>query len=513
MGVQDARQWLPAAFARSAAAVGATADREELEEHARGLVDRWSGQERHHHGLKHLVKVLTVVDEIAQETHHPDLVRLAAWYHGVVFSVDERRAYRRAAGEDEAASADVAEVELAGLGVPADAVARVGELIRRLRGHDCDTRDIDQLALVDAHLAILAKSPQDYRAYRETVRREYSHLPPRHYLQARIAIVDRLLARRRIFGSPMCVTWEEPARENLTSELAILTEELAELGPDGPEGDISAAEHEAAVEPEVIGGSRGVVPEDDGAGSGDPAAGGSVSADPAAGGSITDGPEGRGPSAGGSATDGSRAKPRTTSASGPPLPHDGASRRFPVLPGGGPETDRRLAAGEPDPLRRPPHREARPGAEPAGAGTPGPRGERDRSPERPSIADRIRFGPAGRAPSPSEYSTGTSTLESVPDLLRGPLGAAAGPGRKGGPGKPSGPGETTVPVPPEAPLPSGRGRPGGPGEAGGPALPTGRRSESATSGRTPSAPSPEDTEERSGMERDPDDVFRPRRRR
>jgi predicted metal-dependent HD superfamily phosphohydrolase len=496
MGVQDARQWLPAAFARSAAAVGATAGREELEEHARGLVDRWSGEERHHHGLKHLVKVLTVVDEIAQETHHPDLVRLAAWYHGVVFSVDERQAYRRAAGEDEAASADLAEVELAGLGVPADAVARVGELIRRLRGHDCDTRDIDQLALVDAHLAILAKSPQDYRAYRETVRREYSHLPPRHYLQARIAIVDRLLARRRIFGSPMCVNWEEPARENLTSELAILTEELAELGPGGPEGDISTAEHEAAAEPEVIGGTRGVLPEDDGAGSGDSAAG-AVGADDG----TTDDPEGRRPVADGSVTDGSRAQSRTTSTSGPASPHDGASRRFPVLPGGGPEPERWLAAGEPDPLRRPPHRDARPGD------------ERDRSPERPSIADRIRSGPAGRAPSPSEYSTGTSTLESIPDLLRGPLGAAVGPGRKGGPGRPSGPGETTAPTPPEAPFPSGRGRSGGPGGAGGPALPTGRRSESATSGRTPSAPSPEDNEERSGMERDPDDVFRPRRRR
>ncbi|MGO1509010.1 MAG: hypothetical protein ACTHW4_00385, partial [Actinomycetales bacterium] len=242
MGVTDAPQWLPAAFARSAAAVGASAPREELEAHARELLHRWSDAGRHHHGVRHLTSVLMKVDELAEETHHPDLVRLAVWYHGIVFSVAEQQAYRRAAGEDEVASAEVARTELARLGLDPDVADRVAELVLHLRGHDVDKADIDQLALADAHLAILAKRPQEYRAYRETVRREYDHLPTRHYVQARIAIAERLLGRRAIFSSPMASAWEQPARENLTSELALLRAELAELGDCGPEGDLQAAE-------------------------------------------------------------------------------------------------------------------------------------------------------------------------------------------------------------------------------------------------------------------------------
>ncbi|MGC5615518.1 HD domain-containing protein [Georgenia sp. Z1491] len=242
MGVTDAPQWLPAAFVRSATAVGATAGPADLEAHARDLLQRWAAPGRHHHGLRHLTFVLKMVDELAEETHHPDVVRLAAWYHGVVFSVAEEHAYRRAAGEDEVASAEVARTELVRLGVPRDLADRVAELVAHLRGHEVDRRDIDQLALADAHLAVLAKRPQEYKAYRQTVRAEYAHIPARHYLQARLAIVETLLDRRRIFGSPLAADWEDAARENLSSERAILRAELDGLGGSGPEGDLSTAE-------------------------------------------------------------------------------------------------------------------------------------------------------------------------------------------------------------------------------------------------------------------------------
>ena len=85
MGTQDVPQWLISAFARSCRAAGATADRAALEATARRLLDRWSTGERHHHTVRHLVDVLARVEELAGETHHPDLVRLAALYHGAVF--------------------------------------------------------------------------------------------------------------------------------------------------------------------------------------------------------------------------------------------------------------------------------------------------------------------------------------------------------------------------------------------------------------------------------------------
>ena len=43
---------------------------------------------RHFHNIRHLTDVLARVDEL-EETHEPDLVRLAAWYHGAIFDADD----------------------------------------------------------------------------------------------------------------------------------------------------------------------------------------------------------------------------------------------------------------------------------------------------------------------------------------------------------------------------------------------------------------------------------------
>jgi predicted metal-dependent HD superfamily phosphohydrolase len=242
MGVTDVPQWLPAAFIRSVLAAGATAPREEIEATCRRLLERWAGPDRRFHNVKHLIDVLARVDELAEETHDPDLVRLAAWYHGAVFSSTATKAYSRSGGEDEVASADLATEELLALGVPERTVGRIAELIVNLKRHEAAVRDIDCLALCDADLATLAADPQRYSAYRRAVREEYAHLPVRHYVEARRSIVSKLLARRHLFLSPMGAQWEDRARENLTAELNRLDAELATLGEAMPEESVTAAE-------------------------------------------------------------------------------------------------------------------------------------------------------------------------------------------------------------------------------------------------------------------------------
>lgn len=242
MGVTDVPQWLSSAFVRSVQAVGATAPREEIAQTCRRLLDRWQEPDRRFHNVRHLTDLLARVDELAQETHHPDAVRLAAWYHGAIFNSSVAKAYARSGGEDEVASAELATAELTALGVPAGTVARIAEMITNLRRHDANLRDIDCLALCDADLATLAVEPQRYRAYRSAVRAEYAHIPDRHYLEARTTIVGKLLARRNIFLSPMGGRWEDRARENLRAELDRLEAELAALGASDPGGSVIAAE-------------------------------------------------------------------------------------------------------------------------------------------------------------------------------------------------------------------------------------------------------------------------------
>lgn len=232
MGVltSDAPQWFLRSFVRSAVGAGATADTEAIEAIGQSLLDRWADENRHFHNLRHLASVLHRVDELAEETHEPDLVRLAAWYHGAVFNAERKVADASQGGEQTTASAVLAHEELIGLGVPSRAAVRVAALVNAIVRHAPDPTDFDAAVLNDADLAMLAAEPQRYKDYKSAVRAEYAHIPAEDYLRARIRVIERLLARRSLFLSPMGAAWEEPARQNLDMELHRLRKEQAKLG-------------------------------------------------------------------------------------------------------------------------------------------------------------------------------------------------------------------------------------------------------------------------------------------
>lgn len=220
MGTTLVPGWLVPAYTRSAAGAGATADPAQIHAAGQRLLDRWSEPARHFHGVSHLVDLLQHVDELQQETQHPHIVRLAAWYHGAIFDAAERAAYANRGGEDEVASAQYARDELSALGLPEASVDKVAALVAGLVRHS--TGHGDAAVLSDADLAILAAEPRRYKQYVHAVREEYSHIPEARYLAARRAIVSKLLGRERIYITPLCVNWERQARQNLTAELAWL---------------------------------------------------------------------------------------------------------------------------------------------------------------------------------------------------------------------------------------------------------------------------------------------------
>lgn len=246
MGSTEAPQWLESAWRRSVEAVGATADRESIARTGRALIERWSAEDRVHHNLKRLIALLARVDELASETHNPDVVRLAAWYSGAVFTTSPQKAYAHKGGIDPEASADLARSELGELGVPEKAIERVATLVHQLARHVAPPDDIDAQALCDADLGGLAVEPQRYEAYRREVREEYAHIPDRDYVEARLAIVSRLLDRKHLFSSPLGQAWEDRARDNLRAEKARLEAELKTLPPRG-EGEESRVEELVAA--------------------------------------------------------------------------------------------------------------------------------------------------------------------------------------------------------------------------------------------------------------------------
>jgi predicted metal-dependent HD superfamily phosphohydrolase len=190
------------------------------------VVEAWSQPHRRYHGLAHLAAVLGVVGELAHAADDPDAVRLAAWYHDVVY--DPRR------DDNEQVSAERARAGLRGL-VGADRVERVVRLVLLTAGHDPAPGDADGAVLCDADLAVLASPPARYAAYASAVREEYAHLPDEVFLPGRAAVLEHLLALPALYRVPdVAAEWEPRARANLTAELSLLRARAASSAADPP---------------------------------------------------------------------------------------------------------------------------------------------------------------------------------------------------------------------------------------------------------------------------------------
>lgn len=78
--------------------------------------------------------------------------------------------------------------------------------------------------LCDADLAILAAAPKEYGTYAAQVREEYGFVPDDAFREGRAAVLRQLLGLPRLFRTPHGVAaWEPRARQNLTTELELLT--------------------------------------------------------------------------------------------------------------------------------------------------------------------------------------------------------------------------------------------------------------------------------------------------
>ncbi|MFD9501250.1 hypothetical protein [Streptomyces sp. NPDC060035] len=184
--------------------------------YADNLLARWAEPQRRYHTTVHLTQVLDRVDTLAGHASDPDLVRLAVWFHDAVYRPDRT--------ENEERSAALAERALPEAGVPATATAEVARLVRLTVTHDPADDDTNGEVLCDADLAILAADPKEYGAYAAQVREEYGFVPDDAFRDGRAAVLRQLLDLPRLFRTPHgFAAWEPRARQNLTTELELLT--------------------------------------------------------------------------------------------------------------------------------------------------------------------------------------------------------------------------------------------------------------------------------------------------
>ena len=248
MGAQ-APQWLLTSFVDAMQQIGATATETDLEHEGADLMQRWNAPNRQLHNVRRLMNTLTHIDEIASSAHDPDILRVAAWYHGAFLN----KALEIKLGGFQANFAatrciDHAHNRLTNPGVADEVVARIDELIAFLTRHRAPRSDFDAQVLVDADLAGLACSPQDYKKLRTSLRAELSELDDLQFVKARLALVKKLLSYETIYQSPLGSAWENTARANLEVELTRLDREKAQLCAATPTEDADDSDDSDDVE-------------------------------------------------------------------------------------------------------------------------------------------------------------------------------------------------------------------------------------------------------------------------
>lgn len=171
---------------------------------------------RHYHNLAHIHDVLAHVDNLAHLARNHAALLLAAWFHDVVYEWDS--------AENEQRSADYAQATLRAVGVADALVDEVVRLILLTRHRDLPAPDDwDGRILVDADLAGLGYSAEQFRHNAENIRREYQAVPAPVYHANRLVLLEAFLARERIYlTEPMAARYEDAARANLQREIASL---------------------------------------------------------------------------------------------------------------------------------------------------------------------------------------------------------------------------------------------------------------------------------------------------
>ncbi|HEX8913014.1 MAG TPA: hypothetical protein VF796_11690 [Humisphaera sp.] len=178
------------------------------------LLARYAEPHRAYHDRTHLAECLALLDEARAACADPRAVEVAIWFHDAVY--DPR------ATDNEPASADLADRQLAALGEPAAWVARVHQLILDTAHRD-EPASADGALLVDIDLAILGADAARFDAYDRAIRAEYAHVPEPAYRAGRSAVLRRFLDRRPIYRTPpMADRFEAAARRNLAAAIARL---------------------------------------------------------------------------------------------------------------------------------------------------------------------------------------------------------------------------------------------------------------------------------------------------
>ena len=169
---------------------------------------------RYYHNLNHLEAIIRELSDVKDSIPHWDTAMFSVFYHDIV--------YNALRSDNEAQSADKAQLRLQEIGFPKDQTTQCVLQILATKGHNPGD-DITTQLFIDADLAILGKPTQAYTEYSENLRKEFFIYTDKEYKAGRKKILKHFLAMDRIFKTEHFYNkYEKQARKNIESELSFL---------------------------------------------------------------------------------------------------------------------------------------------------------------------------------------------------------------------------------------------------------------------------------------------------
>jgi predicted metal-dependent HD superfamily phosphohydrolase len=179
------------------------------------IVEAYSTPGRYYHTLAHIQQVLTIIYSLRNQIQNLPAVLFAAWFHDIIYDSQARN--------NEENSAEYAREFLTLLNIPRQIIVDVYRLILSTEYHQVEWDDFDNRLLLDADLAILGSSRENYREYMEAIRQEYAWVPKKEYIVGRKRILEGFLQRPRIYlTEELSTLLEVSARENIQVEIGLL---------------------------------------------------------------------------------------------------------------------------------------------------------------------------------------------------------------------------------------------------------------------------------------------------
>lgn len=177
------------------------------------IQENYSSPDRKYHNLRHVLFVLNSIDEVGEDSgiQNLDSLRLAAWFHDIVY--DPR------SNNNEGQSALLMR-EVLGTHLPTESIDNVATTILATRSHE--PINSEGQILLDADLAILGSSEEDYDKYAAQIREEYAHVSDGDYRWGRIKVLTNFLEKPIIYQTPYFKQFERRARQNIAREIEIL---------------------------------------------------------------------------------------------------------------------------------------------------------------------------------------------------------------------------------------------------------------------------------------------------